>query len=381
MTQDDPNENDETEDLEDEEEGGEDQAGLNLETPESAAAIAAAMTANVKGKKTVKGKPGTKGRAVDVGLSDKALGLDGDPDSAEGDPESEEDLSALDRDEITDINPEDHIDPLAAMLGANERPWENEELSAAEKRMLAEQGYHRHDPNAEMDEDAPDKGKTVKQAAAIGAVALAAGAMMGRDAAASQSQNSIPPRPPSQNQAQAVRQHDSQWNTSQQTQHVQSVRADTVAAGTPGAGGTRGAHAIETASPSHRNTGPVLAAGVDQHSSRPLRREDLSHVPKKDLHKDSLDILILSQLVTNVDYPQLQRDPDHHLRQNMQVLSMALTLQGAPAPGPDREAAWAEKRALERENARDISALNQQIPGPELDMQRNMQINIGPDMG
>lgn len=182
---------------EEDEDSGEDQAGLALNTPEPARAKMASMPVDKKGAKGNAGKGKLKKSkedakaAVNVKLTDDALGLS---DSEEKKPEeSEQEKSAFDRDEITnpDISEEDiaedNIDPLAMLAGARERPWENEKLSTLE-RMTMRAGYNRNtdfEKDKAKQDDPKAKGKkaqgpgTVKTAAtAAVAVAVVTGAAM-----------------------------------------------------------------------------------------------------------------------------------------------------------------------------------------------------------
>jgi hypothetical protein len=73
-----------------------------------------------------------KGSVLNVTLSDEAFGLETAGDQG---PTEEVELSAFDRDEITDPTA-DGIDPLMALVGGGERPWENESLSFLERMSL-----------------------------------------------------------------------------------------------------------------------------------------------------------------------------------------------------------------------------------------------------
>lgn len=107
----------------------------------------------------------TKGSVLNVTLSDEAFGLETAEDQG---PEEEVELSAFDRDEITDPTA-DGIDPLMLLIGGGERPWENESLSFLERMSLY--GYNR---NLEA-VDAAQTGQVVS-GARIGAATVVAGA-------------------------------------------------------------------------------------------------------------------------------------------------------------------------------------------------------------
>ena len=153
------------EDIEDDESGdGDDHASLALNTPEPARAAMAGkapkedgQAARKRGSKYAKAKIGsksalgehfvrtayeglgdnTKSTAIQITLTATAYGLkESSGETAESEDEPEE-LSAFDRDEITDREMSgDEVELLAMLAGLHEKPWENEKLSMVERMML-----------------------------------------------------------------------------------------------------------------------------------------------------------------------------------------------------------------------------------------------------
>lgn len=380
--------------------GGDDHAILSLETPESAQAIAAALKAS-KIKKPAKGKPGAdkfagkfadKGESLSPAISDKVLGL-GDP-APDPKAETEDNInpagsSAYDLDAITDPELNDSIDPLTALLGAQEKPWQNEKLSTVEK-MILNAGYDRNPPDADPDLAAvkSEKPKTANIARAAQA-AIAASITLGvAAAAAAASKPAIAPttaptiagvsRGPSraadQDQNQ-IRTESAKPSTATSPLTVQARQnADDVTLNRM----TRGLAATITA------TIAVSAASPDHPADQ--KKSGADH----DLLHDLLDQQNAGPIPGQIGGqagPQTigwspVRDPDAGLRQTMDLIYMALGADTLMNVSPYRQAGWDEKRTEQRENARDLTLPPLAAEAPKmaetLDIRRDLQINLGP---
>lgn len=385
-----------SEDEEDEEdgEGGDDHASLNLETPETAQAIKAAMTAAKAAKKGAKGKAGTKGRAVGRDMTDKALGLDGDgaaDEKADADEDLDESgLSAYDRDEITDIDGES-IDPLMALVGAGDKPWENESLSMLERMTLA--GYNRNDPrlgNQDADAAQPaDKNATIKKAAvaagiAAAGIAMAARADAGVQAAATAAQQSQSPRvtappvtapaittPPSATQTQTAQPTTAKIDKSTTTPLQQALAAQ-------GQSGARqsgaGVVAPERNAPSYPGHDRAAMARTFKTEANP----DLLH-----LHE-----AIEQQRQARNDHAasNTSQTLGHFLQQTMNLIYSAIGPNAAEGVTPYREMMWDERRRAHRENAADVTNrpdnpenVPKPQPAPEAkpELRQDLTMNLG----
>ncbi|MBI2234434.1 MAG: hypothetical protein HYU57_05520 [Micavibrio aeruginosavorus] len=381
----------------DEEDEGEDGDGdgpmtLALNTPEPAQALQAADPLK-KGKGDPKAKKGAKvraaktesaeGRAIDVTLSDAALGL-AEPEDAKGDdPEQEQqqqEMSAFDRDEITDPEVDaDKIELMSMLAGGREKPWENEKLSVVERMMLGE-GYDRNTEALEKEQaeegDPKAKGKSgPAKAAAVAAVAVAAGAAgvvaAGIKAAAAEEKKpglagvSRGPQRATDQDRQPVR---------NDTGRVPENRTQNNVVMTAQARQSAGDASL-------RRVGPGLAASIGGPEARGAKGQIQDG---KDLLTDMLD-----DLVSDPDSPGMLQmspfantsDPDQSLQQAMNLIYASLGTDALMNVSPYRMAGWDEKRLEQKENSADVTvapAPETSAPDPELDYRRDMQINLGP---
>lgn len=405
LSDDDLPEEDEGEEDEEDGSGGDDHAALTLETPESAAAIAAAMAGNKKGppgKKTGKnkGKDGAKG--VGVALDDSALGLDegaedDEPEAEEG--EEAEYQSSIDRDEITDPEVEDRIDPLAALLGGQDKPWENEKLSVAE-RMLLQEGYLRNDPRAEGDDPDAEGGKkpgsaiksTVKAAgiaAGIAAgVAVAKGAKADGPGLAGVSRGPAHQSgdvPADTGKTAAVRQQEEQ---ARQTQQRQQATPAGPANPLDAQQAAQQRQQQEVQERQRREMDTRLQAEQIRTQDARIRAETAAN---QKTGPDMAEILLHQQIANNANARMAANiagggvgaasaDPDMALRTVLNRIYEALGLETLVAGMGERLNGWSQQTEGLRENARDLTEPQMpapQGPAPELEQQRNMSINIG----
>lgn len=374
----DPDDLDLADDDTDDGDGGDDHATLSLETPESAQAIAAALKAS-KIKKPAKGKLPIKGQSLGLAISDKALGLgDATPIDPKADADKDADpattgSSSYDLDAITDPEPDAAIDPLTAMLGAQERPWQNEKLSIVEK-MLLDPGAGSEHPATSSDEKPNEKPKSTNiaraaQAAIAASITLAAatavaapkptiaGVSRGPSRAADQDQNQIRAESAKPSTATAPL-------TVQARQNADDVTLNRM---------TRGLAAAITAPAAAVSTSPQ---GHPADQKKPDTDHDLLH-----------DLLDLQNAAPVQSSPQTigwspARDPDAGLRQTMDLIYMALGADTLMNVSPYRQAGWDEKRTEQRENARDLTIPPPSAEGPKmaetLDFKRDLQLNLGP---
>lgn len=362
---------------------------LALNTPEPAQALQAADPLK-KGKGDPKAKKGTKaraaktesaeGRAIDVTLSDAALGL-AEPEDAKGDdPEQEQqqqEMSAFDRDEITDPEIDaDKIELMSMLAGGREKPWENEKLSVVERMMLGE-GYDRNTEALEKEqaEDADPKAKGKSgpaKTAAVAAVAVAAGVVAAgiKTAAAEEKRPGLAgvsrgPQRATDQDRQPVR---------NDAGRVPETRMQNNAVTT--------AQARQNAEDSSlRRMGTGLAASIGGPEAKDAKGQMQGG---KDLLTDMLD-----DLVNDPDGPGMLQmspfantsDPDQSLQQAMSLIYASLGTDALMNVSPYRMAGWDEKRLEQKENSADVTvapAPETRGPDPELDYRRDMQINLGP---
>lgn len=394
---------------EDEEEGsgGDDHAALTLETPESAAAIAAAMAGNKDGKKIgKKGKAGAKG--VGVALDDAALGLDEGAEDDEPEAEEEEGASyqsSIDRDEITDPDPEDRIDPLAALLGGQDKPWENEKLSLAE-RMVLQEGYLRNDPNApgeeELDANGAKKGPRVAAGVVAGVVGgvvggVVAGAAIGAVAAGKAAAKGVADTPDGSTVAgvsrgPAHKAEDTATTTARETRQQQEARNKQAAQSTTGLAAAPASPVIREQEVRERQNREAERRETDTRLQAEQRRTEEARIraeaaAQQKSGPDMAEILLHQQIANNVSARAMAAesggpvDPDMVLRSALHRVYEALGLnQLIAGMGNDRLDGWARQTEGLRENARDLTEPQSTAPAPptpELEQQRNMSINIG----
>lgn len=386
----------EDDDSEDGDEDGEDGEGgdgdgpmtLALNTPEPAQALQAADPLK-KGKGDPKAKKGAKaraaksesadGRAIDVTLSDAVLGIEESADAKEEEPEQEQqqELSAFDRDEITDPEIDaDKIELMSMLAGGREKPWENEKLSVVERMMLGE-GYDRNTEALEKEQaenaDPKAKGKSgPAKAAAVAAVAVAAGVVAAgiKSAAAEEKRPGLAgvsrgpqratdqDRQPVRNDAGRVPENRAQNNTVTAAQARQNAEDASL-----------------------RRMGTGLAASIGGPGAKDAKGQMQGG---KDLLTDMLD-----DLVNDPDGPGMLQmspfantsDPDQSLQQAMSLIYASLGTDALMNVSPYRMAGWDEKRLEQKENSADVTvapAPETSAPDPELDYRRDMQINLGP---
>lgn len=371
---------DEEDDEEEDGDGSGDRAALALDVPEPEQAMAAnaalAKGAKDKGKKGLKGKAKGDKAGIDVVIDD---GMIGPEDEAKEDAEAEatQEISAYDSDEITD--PElDDVDPLMVLLGAGEKPWENEKLSVVE-RMMMNPGYERDTEALRRDQDgedpkARDKATKIDKAAALaaGAAALGVAAVKGAQAQ-QQTQNGPgiagvskgPRRAVEQDQAASVKAeirkantvqfNDTQPITYQARQNAQEVTM--------------------------RRMDNGLAATME--SKTTVTFDPNKPTAQKNAGGDFLD-LIEDQLQNGAG--GMNWNPNSGVAggfsQTMDMIYAALGAQNLMAVSPYREAGWDEKRLEQKENSQDVTiaptAPEVKTPAPELNPERAPQIILGP---
>ena len=371
---------------------GEDEASLALNTPEPARALQAANPL-AKGKGDAKAKKGLKGkaaekaasgdaaRAVDVTIGDAATGLE--ESAAEEKPDAEtQDLSAFDRDEITDPDLDIHETELLSMLaGLREKPWENEKLSLTE-RMMMKQGYDRNvealqRSNDEKDPDAKDdaKGrKTVRRgvaAAATVAVAVAAGMVATGIKTGAEKGPSVAgvSRGPQRSADQERAQPQAKVETRKVSTAISLLQA------------RQNADDVTL-----RRMGPGLASSlvVGQKNTAQAQAND-DQDPARKLLQDLVEDLAMDDnagMSLQTSMPTPNPDPDMQFRQMMDMIYMSLGAETLMNVSPYRAAGWDEKRLEQKENSADMTVApepeRQPAPAPEPDYRYNMQLNLGP---
>lgn len=378
------------EDGEDGEDGdGDGPMTLALNTPEPAQALQAADPLK-KGKGDLKAKKGAKARAaksesaddraIDVTLSDAVLGIEESADAKEEKPEQEQqqELSAFDRDEITDPEIDaDKIELMSMLAGGREKPWENEKLSVVERMMLGE-GYDRN--TEALQKEQPEEGDPKKakgksgpaKAAAVAAVAVAAGVVAAgiKSAAAEEKRPGLAgvsrgPQRATDQDRQPVRNDTGRAPENRpQNQIILTAQA------------RQNAEDVTL-----RRMGPGLAASIGAPEVKTAR----GPAPEgKDLLADMLDDLVndtngpgMIQMMPAPEAP----GPDQSLQQALSLIYAGLGAETLMNVSPYRAAGWDEKRLEQKENSADVTvapAPETNAPGPELDYRRDMQINLGP---
>lgn len=398
---------------EDDGDGSGDLATLALDVPEPEQAMAAneALAKGGKNQHKNKGKKGAKTAGdkagIDVVLDGEMIGLEEGASESEAEAEAERvEISAYDSDEITD--PElDEIDPLMMLLGAGERPWENEKLSVVE-RMMMNPGYERDLDAARRNEGDPDKisDKSKDKASRVGKLAASAAGAAALGVAAAKG-------------AQAARQDQAARQAQQQGQQ------DSKGAGLAGiAKGPQRTDADQT-TPSGQskadqrranntnqfnNTQPItyqarqnaqevtlrrmengLAATLDNKSNpsfdaaKAMQQKGQNGADQDQTLLDMIEIhtLGLEQGQSGGGMNWTPKDGgEDGFRQTMDMIYAALGAQSLMAVSPYRTAGWDEKRLEHKENSQDVTiaapAPEVKSPAPELAPDRVPQINLGP---
>ena len=386
-------EQDENENEDDDEEGDGDLATLGLNVPEpppDMKHVEGLAKAGPKGAKGLKGKarkaPGDKGEgaALGVSISDAAFGFEENTSPSEA--ETEETLtqttpSAFDLDEITDPESgEEGLSPLSIAVAGDDKVWQNDELSAAERRILGREGYERAPIPGQEEGNTADgakaKGKSglSKAAGATAAVAvagLAAGAISQIRPARAQPQAQTP-QGPNQNaaQKQQARTHQNPATANPATQTTRPATQNQTQAQNQAQAG-RPAPAAETRP-------PVLA---------PTPPETTSYKAPKNATDGSYEILEDMMIMDDGYGPDMDMgmNADSRFDYTMAMIYAAIGTDGSPDTGPYRQAEWENKRLEEKENSADIAGNTPEPPAPEpspdFEQNREFSVKIGPGMG
>jgi hypothetical protein len=369
----------------DEDGDGEDQASLALNTPEPARALQAANPA-AKGKGDPKAKKGARekatnkasagedGRAIDVTIGDEATGLE--ESSTEEKPAADtQDISAFDRDEITDPDMDiNDVELLGMMAGLGEKPWENEKLSLTE-RMMLKQGYERNvealkQQQTESEPEGQGKKSVRRGVAAAATVVVAAGVVAAGIKTGAEKGPAIagvsrgPQRAADQDRTQAPVKTESRKITTETILKQARQNADEVTMRRAGQG-----------------LAPALNAGKTDPARQQGETEDLSRKLLQDLLEDQA-LESRSGPLLQTAMPEVSTDPEMQFRQMMNMIYMTLGTEALMNVSPYRAASWDEKRLEQKENSADVTVLpppeKDPGPAPELQYRHDIQMNLGP---
>lgn len=387
--------------------GSGDLATLALDVPEPEQAMAA-NEALAKGGKNQpkgkgKGKKGVKGgkAGIDVVLDEAMIGLEEEGgDDPDAETESAE-ISAYDSDEITDPDQED-IDPLMVLVGAREKPWENEKLSLVE-RMMLNPGYERDLEATRRGENGPDQDKakdkdkdkaakigkmaaTAAGAAALG-MAAAKGAQAARNDIHTRAQPSTPQGRSGQGMAGIARGPQRAADQDQGApQKAEQRKADNT---------TQFNNTQPITYQARQNAQEVtmrrmengLAASLDNKSVTALSATRNPSSPRAQ-NGDEIDDNLMQMIESHLrsEYSGVNWTPQaaagDGFRQAMDMIYAALGAQNLLEVSPYRQAGWDEKRQEHKENSQDVTiaapAPEPKAPVPEPSLEREPQINFGP---
>lgn len=350
--------------------GSGDKTALALDVPEPERAMAANAAAAGGKDKSGKGKKGKgKGKpktGVDVAINDDVLGLE---ENKEDKPEDEAEaaqttISAYDADEITD--PEgDAVDPLMMILGANERPWENEKLSVVE-RMMLDPGYQRdmEAVNRAKGEGDPDAKARMAKASVLTAGIAAAGLMAAKAAQAAQSEKQAEQRAQAQQKGPGV------------------------------AGVSRGPNRAADQDKGEPQAAAARAKAAQASTAQPITqqaRQNAEDVTMRRMGEGLAASVGLkgatapdqaNTLTAQAQQKNTNTGSNTAFQQAMDMMYTFLVGQSLMEVSPYRAAGWDEKRLEQKENSRDVTiapaAPAPKTPDPELNMRHVPQLNLGP---
>lgn len=373
---------------EDDEEGdGEDQAALALNTPDPARALQASRPdakgkGGPKSKKGMKGKAadrasaGDEGRAIDVTIGDKATGLE--ESSTEEKPDAQmRDLSAFDRDEITDPDMDIHESEFLAMLaGLAEKPWENEKLSVTE-RMMLKQGYERNVEALKQARDEKDMQPESRKRSAPGVAAAVVTGVVAAGGVAAGLEGGAEKGPSIAGVSRGP-QRAADQETTTRTQVKVEVRKK-VATETALLQARQNTEDVTL-----RRMGPGLASSLVAGKTNPPTRQEQQD-PSAKLMQDLIEDLAVadhSGTALQMTMPDASPDPDMQFRQMMEMIYMSLGTEMFMNVSPYREAGWDQKRLEQKENSADVTVAPEPEkdpgPAPKPEYRHDTQMNIGP---